>query len=121
MFSQRRVICGLGTTQSLSFRVMLCPDLALLRVSQYCQRKPLHLCLFSELKVPQLVARQQGDHVKIEDDGVAQGDEVQGVALEGTMRLLERMRALAALLGAVAAATVEEPRAEPQTSGRVAR
>jgi len=30
------------------------------------------------------------------------------------------MRALAALLGAVAAATVEEPRAEPQTGGRVA-
>ena len=35
--------------------------------------------------------------------------------------LLGRMRALAALLGAVAAATVEEPRAEPQTGGRVAR
>lgn len=32
-----------------------------------------------------------------------------------------RMRALVALLGAVAAATVEEPRAEPQTGGRVAR
>ena len=34
---------------------------------------------------------------------------------------LGKMRALAALLGAVAAATVEEPRAEPQTGGRVAR
>ena len=33
----------------------------------------------------------------------------------------KKMRALAALLGAVAAATVEEPRAEPQTGGRVAR
>ena len=32
----------------------------------------------------QLVARQQGDHVEVEDDGVAQGDEVQGVAHEGT-------------------------------------
>ena len=66
---------------------MLCPNLALLRVIQYCQRKPLHLCLFSELKVPQQhiwLASPQGDHVKVEDDGVAQGDEVQGVAHEGT-------------------------------------
>ena len=34
---------------------------------------------------------------------------------------LGRMLALAALLGAVAAATVEEPGAEPQTDGAVAR